>query len=553
MFSSTVQSILLSLVTLLGAPDSPETSPTLPSVPEAWLPISYLQSGFFTGHETWGAHYQDYEAKYIRARELSRVFDAVEVLNQNLDSPAGFREIRETARALRAVSEDREQPFLGFWSFPRFPGFFRAEDIDAQPASWRAASLKADGSLWRRYPSHPDDIESLIKFTGEKLDISHPEAVSTLLANVREAFRWDGPEESSTGPLFGFVVLNEAMLSGNYESVWSDDPRRHDVPDRESVIRLNQQTHHALYTDDDPYYSYYGPPKRAIPLFTEQAANAFQAYTREQGHDFKQLPADRNEFLDDDAQVSLPDWVAFVPEEEELHWAVWRDWVFETWTGFVEALHREIGLAQAGNPDYYGAIYFQLPSWYSLHAVVDRTLEYRYYDDASALQTETVIPKEEPEFQQLNPVTSGTDMAALMASPWFAGAVHETTRSIPINQQPGATPTEHDAYVLQHPRYRHYFMMQGAALRAICREHGKLFGAFARSQYFADGNVLPPEDFKQDYLRSMDALQPDLIATIGPWFLDLEELPEDARPHMPDIAQAGLHSAWRNLREAAQE
>ncbi len=517
-------------------------------VPEQWLPITYLQSGFFTGHE-WGAQYRDYDDKLNRARELSRAFDAIEVLNQDLDTPDGFHDIRNTAQAFKTISEDLDQPFLGFWSFPRLPGFFRAEDISEQPKSWRSMSLKADGSLWQRFPSHPDDIESLIKYTGEALDITNDEAVKQLLENIRDAFQWDGPVDSSTGALFGFVVLNEAMLSGNYESVWSADERRHDVDAPDAVIRLNQQTHFQLFTDNDPYYSYYGPPKRAIPLFSESASIAFQKYALEQGHSFELLPADRNEFLDDDDAVTLPSWVTFVSLDNTEYWSIWRSWVFSTWTGFIEAIHQEIGLAQSGNPDYYGAVYFQLPGWYSMHKMGNTPITYPYYDSNMGLVTENVIPKDMAEYTRLNAVTSGIDMVTLMKSPWFAGAVHETTCSIPVNRLPESTIEEHDNYVMQHERFRHYFMMQGALLRQACQENDKLFGAFARSQNFADQAPLSPEAFKQNFQQTVEVLKPDIIATIGPWFLNLDSVALENQEKMRGIAQSGLAEVWQELRQ----
>ena len=517
-------------------------------VPDQWLPITYLQSGFFTGHE-WGAHYRDYDDKLNRARELSRAFDAIEVLNQNLDTPDGFHDIRDTVQAFKTVSEELEQPFLGFWSFPRFPGFFRSEDISAQPESWRAMSLKADGSLWQRFPSRHEDIESLIKYTGEALDITNKEAVKQLLVNIRNTFQWDGPSDSTTGPLFGFVVLNEAMLTGNYESVWSADERRHDVHSPDAVIRLNQQTHFQLFTDNDPYYSYYGPPKRAIPLFSESAAYSFQAYAKELGYDFEQLPADRNEFLDDDNAVTLPSWIAFIPLDNSEYWSVWRSWVFYTWTGFIEAIHREIGLAQSGNPDYYGAIYFQLPGWYSMHRMGNTPITYQYYDSDMGLVTETAIPKEMNEFNRLNAVTSGIDMVTLMESPWFAGAVHETTCSIPLNRLPGSSIEDHDRYVMQHERFRHYYMMQGALLRKACHESGKLFGAFARSQNFADQAPLSPEAFEQNFQQTIAVLKPDIIATLGPWFLNLDSVALENQDKMRGIAQSGLAEVWQEIRQ----
>jgi hypothetical protein len=517
----------------------------LPAVPASWLPIAYIQSGFITGTE-WPWNQKTHEQRRLRAQYLSRRFNAIEVLNGDIDTAAGRRAVRELVQAFREVSADIESPLIGFWSFPRLPGFFRVEDLARQPESYRACSLRADGRLWRRAPPPSEDIESLIKFTGEALDLSNPRAVDEVLANAAGVFRHDGPHDQSVGPLLGFVVLNEAKLSGNYSTTWSGDPRQRDVESPDTRIRLGRKTHQELFLDDDPYYSYFLPPKRAIPLFSENAAQSFADFARERGQTFSVLPADRNEFNDDDGTVALPPWVRFVAPEETAHWQIWEDWVYATWTGFIERLCREICLGQRDNNDFKGVVYFQLPSWYSLRRAPTSPITYQYYNATGKPVSDTVTLAGHPEFQRINPVTMGTDMEKLMGSPWFAGMVHETTKSLPQNLPSNTAIQVGDQLIAAGERHRIHFLAKGALMKEVCRREGKLFGAFARSQHFQNDTPLEPVGFETAFRETVMLLKPDIIATIGPWFLDPAEIAPEHHPVLQGMA-GNLDEVWRRM------
>lgn len=514
-------------------------------------PLTYIQSAFVTGGDgDW--YYPTYAAKKLRVQAISRWFEAGEVLNLDMDTPAGFQDIRDLSRAMTDWPESSGKAFGGFWSFPRFPGFFRPQDLDAQPADYRSASLKADGSLWVRRPPLADNNESKIKFTGEVVDLCHAAAVEELFRNYARAMRQDGPPGESVGPLRGYVVFNEATLSGNYESIYTAIEAEHDVAARESVMRLDGKTHHELMSDDDPYYSFLNPPKRAVPLFTERAAQSFAAFAGKAGHDYTSLPADRNEFYNDDDTVHLPPWVRFVPLRDREYWSCWEDWVYATWTGFMERVCRETCQAQAGNDAFQGVIYFQLPSWYSLREASKTPITYRYRDEAGTVHSETVTLAEDPEYDRLNQVVMGVDMERLLASTWLAGALHESTMSIHLGREPGATPESHDIFVENSARYRHYYLAQGALLRQVCRKEGKLFGAFARSQYFMDHKPLDPAGFERAFRNTITLLEPDIIATIGPWFASPEHIPPECRDALRGT-QGILEEAWLRMKAGYTE
>ncbi len=346
-------------------------------------------------------------------------------------------------------------------------------------------------------------------------------------------------------------MFNESTLSGNYESIYTDNPLEHDVSSRDAVMRLDGKTHHELMSDDDPYICYLNPPKRAIPLFTEQAARSFAAFAKRAGHDFRQLPADRNEFYDDDTKVNLPSWIRFVPLDKTAYWQCWEDWVYDTWTGFMERVCRETCLAQKGNDAFLGVIYFQLPSWYSLREASKSPVTYRYRDAAGEVHSATVTLADDPEYDRLNQVAMGTDMERLIASPWLAGVLHETTKSIHVQRLPKATPASHDIHVENDERYRHYYLAQGALLKKVCRDHGKRFGAFARSQYFMGRNPLDPQGFERAFRNTIMILEPDIIATIGPWFAAPEHIPEECRDALRGTSGI-LEEVWlRMCREYA--
>ena len=523
------------------------TAAVLACAQEPELPITYIQSGFNTNDPPmWFCATP--ERKKLRVEGISRFFDGSEVLNLDVDTAPGRRDVRELAWAMREVSQEQGKMFVGFWSFPRLPGYFRPEDIAAQPADYRSISLKADGSLWHRAPSPPDDNESRIKFTGEMLDLTNDDAVNELLAGIGRVFRHDGPEDECIGPLCGYIVLNECMLSSNWESVWSEHESERDVASPETVMRLGGKTHRELFVDADPRYSYLNPAKRAVPLFSRRARESFVAYARERGITVDKLPADRNEFNDDDATVALPEWVEFVDLSDAKRWGVWEDWVYDTWTGFIERVGRTWCLAQEGNPWFKGVLYFQLPMWYSLREASQEPITFPYRDATGELQTETVTLADYNEYDVLNPVVMGTDMDRLMSSPWFAGMVHETTKSIHVRADRSLSYEEYDVAVDNSRRYRMYFMAQGTLAKRVCHSNGKLFGAFARSQFFKDSTHLTAEAFGRAFVRTIMPLQPDIIASIGPWFAEHARLDPKYQPVMPGVT-GPLQEVWRSKME----
>lgn len=523
------------------ANDVPGGDRGMPLLPQARLPLTYIQSGFSTDDPpAW--FYKTVELKALRAEAISLFFDGSEVLNLNVDTVAGRRDVRDLATAMRRASEARAREFYGIWSFPRLPGFFRPEDIAAQPKTFRACSLKADGSLWVRAPSLPEENESKIKFTGEYLDLANETAVQALLRNVARVFRASGPPDECVGPLPGYVVLNEWLLSSNYESVWSKHEKEHDVASADTVIRLGRKTHRQLFTDSDPHYSYFNPPKRAVPLFSRMACRSFTAFAARRGLSYERLPADRCEF-NDDATVALPGWVCFVDAADTQYWAVWEEWVYDTWTTFIERLCEQWAGAQQGNPLYRGVLYFQLPMWYSLRESSREPLTYRFADSNGVVREETVTMADHAEYDRLNPVVMGTDMDRLLRSPWLAGMLHETTKSIHLRPPAPLDLAEHDSFVQTHDRFRHYFLAQGALAKRACRENGKLFGAFARAQHFKGSSHLDPEAFRRAFSLTIDVLEPDVIATIGPWFVDKDRLD----PRFLPVARGGtgeLQDVW---------
>ena len=523
----------------------------VPFLPPDRLPLTYIQSGFTTNDPpAW--FYKTVELKTLRSEAISLFFDGSEVLNLNVDTTAGRRDVRDLASAMRRTSDANGRQFFGFWSFPRLPGFFRPEDVAAQPETFRASSLKADGSLWRRIPSLPEENESKIKFTGEYLDLANETAVRELLRNVARVFRASGPPDESVGPLPGYIVLNEWLLSSNYESVWSKHEKEHDVASPDTVIRLGRKTHRELFTDNDPHYSYLNPPKRAVPLYSRMACASFAAFAAERGLSYDRLPADREEFNDDDATVTLPAWVCFVDGADTQYWSTWEEWVYDRWTTFVERLCEQWAMAQQEDPLYRGVLYFQLPMWYSLRESSREPLTYRFADSDGVVGEETVTMAQHAEYDRLNPVVMGTDMDRLLRCPWLAGMLHETTKSIHLRPPGALDQAGHDAFVQAHDRFRHYFLAQGALAKRACRANGKLFGAFARAQFFKGHSHLDPEAFSRAFSSTIDILGPDVIATIGPWFVDKDRLD----PRFLPVARGGsgeLQDVWVECCRAYRE
>ena len=95
-------------------------------------------------------------------------------------------------------------------------------------------------------------------------------------------------------------------------------------------------------------FSFYQGPKRVAPLFSLSALASWRAYcARHNRTDITTLPADRLEFNDDDRTVQLPSHVRFVPLSDHVVWALWEDWVMETWFRYCERIVRTVTTAQA--------------------------------------------------------------------------------------------------------------------------------------------------------------------------------------------------------------
>jgi hypothetical protein len=498
-----------------------------------------------------GNYYRTLDEKILRARVFSRFFEGAQVNLLDLDSASGRH--RDISIAIGQIAAETGKPYFGMWKPPRLPGFFFAEDIDAQPADYRAQALKSDASLWERRPNR-DTTEGATKTgtTADHLDITNQTAVSELLRNISRVFNQDGGTES-IGPIRGHITLNEWKLTPVYKSIRAEDPYDHDVDSWDRVMRLNQATHEQLYYDTDLYISRYSPPKRVIPLFSENAANSFRDYAATKGG-FTKLPADRNEFNhcnnDDSCLVPLPEWIEFVPLQNtaqfpkaEQHWAVWEDWVYATWARYEERVAEAVSRTQAGNPEFKGVLLFTAPQWYSLRASSTDPITYQYYDANDVLQEDTVVLADQAEYDRFSPVTAGGDIEYLLKSRWVVGFCHETTansRRLPFpsglledeGNPPDPVIVERNNQVAEvwtstQERFLLSYMAKGALCRKICEENGKIFSGFAYSRYLRDSDtILAPEYFDRVWSHVIDILQPAIIYTIGNFFIDCNRLDE---------------------------
>jgi len=259
------------------------------------------------------------------------------------------------------------------------------------------------------------------------------------------------------------------------------------------------------------------------------------------------LPADRDEFNDDDASLlPLPSHVAFVPLNDTKHWSLWQAWVYDTWTTFQLRVNQAVYEAQRSK-DFRGVIYFQLPSWYSLPSSSLTPLTYTYVDAMGQRVEKTEQMSAYVEYDRLNQVVMGTDMDRMLASPYLAGVIHESTCS--IHQRPSGDPSDPqwDMAVEASDRYVHFYVAQGQLLQRACHNANKIFGAFARSQYFKDRKVLTPEGFAAGWNHTLSVFPPHIVATIGlSWLIDPQRLSPRYAAVLPGMT-GELAAEWRRL------
>eukprot|EP00911_Craspedida_sp_UC1_P002582 UC1_evm1s1914 len=345
-----------------------------------------------------------------------------------------------------------------------------------------------------------------------------------------------------------------------------------------------------MYRDDRVVFSFYQGPKRSVPLFSKSAAAAFSRWCNTSaaaearnsirrsrtrysnnisggggdgdgggdgadigggdgggGDDLQvssphaaplspvppppgtcdHLPADRSEFNDDDASVQLPPHVAWAEPDAPV-WPLWEAWIIHTWQSYCERTVRTIAAAQRGNPYFGGAFYFQLAGWYAVRK--PRALQpiaYDWRDFNGTLHHERAeIMQDWPQYADLNPVTKGIDLEALLAADWLTGFVHEASHGVPsigIHPPMVAPRDVRDRYILASDRHRHFVNAQGAIARNLTRKYNKLFGVFARAAYVSDptfhgpsvADTLDVTGFAQAWNYSTGLLEPDFVATLN--------------------------------------
>ena len=471
-------------------------------------------------------------------------FDASEIGNYYISGVNGVEgrdQVRQVSTAMRQHFVMTGKPYFGFFSFPSLPGFFDPADLAQQPSDYRSQSLDSLGRLWERAPDprDPNTQGYRVGFTGSHLDITNRRAVEDLLANVSVVFDQAGGNES-IGPLFGYFMFSEDGLSGGKPltqmGVFDDAGN----PSTNQKMRARGGTrHNILFTDDDPEYSFLAGVKRMVPLFSPSARDSFVAYAASRGFTgIQKLPADRDEFNHcggGEYCVSLPNHVQFVPLSSTLsvsqqtqiygapvadYWRLWTEWCFKTWSEFVEEIARTITQAQAGNPDFKGVIYFQPPIKYALRGRYAQPVSYWYYNAAGQRVDVANLDMRTWQHYEIaleNP-SSGTDLAYLMKSPWFAGMVHETAGEtlFPNTLWNNLSAPDAEDLALTSETYRLTHLAHGTAARKICEAEGKLFGAFFRTQYITDYTTFMTEaDFARAFDYSIDPLQPALVFTIS--------------------------------------
>lgn len=544
---------------------------------QAQLPLDYVQSGFMLGSYDGGfpALSGDLPAKTAAVAKMAKEFQGSEILLGDLRTPQAMQDIASGIAAIRAVSQSadpalnpRGKPFYGYYIVSRPLGFFWPGEV---PAQWTSNALKSDGSSHFERPCNSGSNLygcGSISINGWTFDVGDAAAVAAFLQKNFQAFRANTgagnactPGVDCTGPLYGFVAFNETTLSGNYGDFlngpdYSDmAPADYAQTDNhlkfpklgdpaggapgywmlDAMLGGNQEL-----PNGDSFMSYLHGPKRMIPLFSKADRDSFVAFARARlpaRTDIDRLPADRVEFDYDDAALQRSDpgplgpngWVKFVPLSDKDYWSVWDDWVFSTWSNFLTAWAKSFADAQAGNPDFHGSLYFDFPGWWALRgAAAQQTVSYSYVDTAtgkvvSATGRPLDAPQDsagKPAYDALNPVTRGTDLSVVLASPYFAGFLHETTNEMP-GPKSGATREQMEDNDYNSDVHRYLFMMMGQAAKQLAQANGKLFGAFVRWGTIGWPNDSPgqmPVDLfqKVNFQRVIDVLQPDVVATLPP-------------------------------------
>ncbi|HEY0547377.1 MAG TPA: putative Ig domain-containing protein [Pyrinomonadaceae bacterium] len=474
-----------------------------PPLKSSELPFNYVQSALFVGTGQNGGSQSLDELKAL-IRMNQKKFAGGEVFLTRLEDATDFQAARKVNQAIAEVrAEAGGKDFIGIFTNGRFPNFSEQADFRLQPDYYRAVSLKSNGSLWIRQPFASTSPDSLFGIEGVAVDITNDEAVKAMMDSLFAAFDHEGLSNQSVGPLNGFYVFNESRLSPVYMPFTqaSAPPDNDDlVPKSALPLRPNCPSYLTqnppLLRGGDPCVTsdFLAGPKRAVPLFSVTAKDKFVQYAAAHGVSISYLPADRNEFNNNDFEISLPSYVQFVPLTDTTVWNTWKAWVYETWSAHLEKIAQTITFAQAGNPSFRGVLYFQLPGIYSFTSPAkNEAFDYKYVD-ASGI-TRTVVGAKLSNFSKFdlynNPV-HGNDIEALLKSPWIQGFVHETTSW--LMGVGGAPDRTADRTMLTTPEAIFLWNQEAAKAKLIARKYNKFFGLFARYSYFTTGDEVWVDD-----------------------------------------------------------
>jgi hypothetical protein len=432
-----------------------------------------------------------------------------------------------------------------------------------QPKTYRGNALMSNGSAWVQYPTGCGTGTSILNLQGTDLDITNVEAVDLAMRNLGRVLRAKcDPITECVGPLVGSYLFSEAALTPPYQpfathpyrdvdssqfgNVSDLQPQRSDG--KAPLLRMGNATE--LYTDDKVVFSFYQGPKRSAPLFSVSARNSFVRYCAAHGRtNVTSLPADRDEFNDDDGLVTLPTHVEFAPLTDIGLWSLWEEWVLQTWFDYCGGIVATVNAAQAGNEFFGGAFYFQLAGWYAIRARATQPVTYRYRDVNGTLQQEQgEVVAQWAHYRDLNPVIKGLDLEMFADAPWLSGFVHEASHGVPILgvHPPMVVPREsRDRFIMASDRHRHFVNAQGTMAREIMESRGKLFGAFSRAAFISDptfhgpsvADTLSVAGFEQMWNFSTSLLRPQVVATLN----DARFVP------LADGAHPPLHDVFERL------
>ena len=518
------------------------------------LPMAYIQSSFVTGHSLgvpWRVH-GDINPTLNKSQRLSQLrvyasqntsFRGGEIFINTMETHEALRDVRElNSLILQVANETGTPPFYGFWIPSRLPGMWWPANYTHQPDAWRAKALMSNGSSWTLYPTEVNPGTSILQLSGTDLDITSSDAVNTAMANLGRVLRANcEPTSACVGPLVGSYLFSEAALTGAYTpfathpyksidnlAVGNVSDLQPPLPDgRPPLLRMGNATE--LYTDDKVVFSFYQGPKRVVPLFSLSAFASWRTYCVQHGRaDITALPADRQEFNDDDTTVRLPSHVRFVPLSEREVWSLWENWVMETWFQYCQRIVHTVSTAQKGNPYYGGAFMFQLAGWYAIRSRAKQPVSYPWRDFKGTLHHQrNELLANWPHYNDLNPVVKGIDLEMFAAADWFSGFIHEASHGVPAIgvHPPIITPREvRDRFIMSSDRHRHFVNAQGTLAKDIMAKHGKIFGVFARAAFISDptfnepsvADTLSVEGFAQMWNYSTLLLVPQIVSSLNP-------------------------------------